>query len=243
MDKQPTIRILSTRHLSSDVLLKAQLLHWDIEVCNFVNTNGILSREAMHAFVAMMENSADPIMLIFTSTNGVKWLKKGLENINYHLPHGMTALVVGNKTATRVAEQLKAIPYLIAPNGTNLLKLIQEHIPTQTRLIYVCSTARLDTLPDSLKEAGYILKEVPVYETVEVPLQIHGHYDFIMFFSPSAVDAFFRINTWNKGTLGVCIGNTTADALKRKGVNIILVADMPDEMEMLATMEQFINNG
>jgi uroporphyrinogen-III synthase len=241
MDKQPSIKILSTRHLSSEVLLKGQ--RWNIEVCNLIETNGILSTEAAYAFVESIENDVEPTMLIFTSTNGVKWLKRGLENINYHLPHGMTVLVVGNKTAARVAEQLKAIPFLIAHHGSDLLKLIREHIPTHTRLIYPCSKTRLDTLPDGLKEAGYSVEEVPVYKTVEVPVQIQGTYDFILFFSPSAVDAFFRLNKWNTETTGVCIGNTTADALKQRGVGNILVADAPDEMEMLEAIEQFINKG
>lgn len=243
MDKKESIKILSTRHLSNDVLLKAESLHWNIEVCNLIETRGILDAEGASSFVRALEKSVKPVMLIFTSMNGVKWLKKGLETINYHLPLGMTALVVGKKTATRVAEKLKAIPFLTELNGTDLLKMIRENVPTNTRLIYVCANSRLDTLPDGLKEAGYMVEEFLVYETVEAPLQIQGNFNFIMFFSPSAVDAYFRMNAWNTSTAGVCIGNTTADALKLKGVSKILVASEPDEMEMLDTIEQFINKG
>ncbi|MCU0404213.1 MAG: uroporphyrinogen-III synthase [Chitinophagaceae bacterium] len=241
MNQSTSIHILSTRALSAHAVQFAGKNGWSLEVVPLIGSNGILDAPRADFFMnAIIEDKA-PFMLIFSSMNGVKWLKKGLDEAGQLLPPGITALCVGKQTAARAADQLKVVPLLIAPDGATLLSWIKKHIPKDTRLLYPCAKSRLDTLPEGLKEEGYRLVEIPVYETISTPGLLKGHYHFIMFFSPSAIDSFFSLNQWQEGSLGVCIGETTANALREKGVNRIIVAEEPSERAMVEAIHQFLS--
>ena len=234
-----SIRILSTRALGEHVVQQFRKNGWYLEMVPMIETKGILDPALAETFIYAISIEDSPFMLVLTSLNGVKWLKKGLAEAGHFLPPGITALCVGKKSAAKAAEQLKAVPLLIAPDGKSLLELIKIHIPRETRLIYACAKSRLDTLPEGLKNEGYQCLEFPVYETMPAPKMVAGDFNFILFFSPSAVESYFSLNAWPPGAQGVCIGDTTANALRHHGVNDILVPSSPDENEMVDVIRHF----
>jgi uroporphyrinogen-III synthase len=95
-------------------------------------------------------------------------------------------------------------------------------------------------LPAGLLAAGFDVKEFVVYETVSTPHKINREYGSILFFSPSAVDSFFSVNQWNSKLVAVSIGHTTSEALKNAGVENILVANEPNELSMLARLQEYL---
>ena len=137
---------------------------------------------------------------------------------------------------------MMVLPLLVAGCARELLALVKTHVPQSTRILYACAKDRLDVLPQGLNETGYLLKEFPVYESKLAPVRIEGKFDQILFFSPSAVKAYFQINGWVPGTFGVCIGETTAEMLRQFGVHDILIAPEPDEGEMLEAIDKYLKN-
>jgi uroporphyrinogen-III synthase len=47
------------------------------------------------------------------------------------------------------------------------------------------------------------------------------------------------VNFWDRKVVAVSIGRTTAEALKKAGVENILLADEPDEFAMLAKLHDY----
>ena len=56
--------------------------------------------------------------------------------------------------------------------------------------------------------------------------KIENKSDAILFFSPSAVESYFKLNTIKDETC-FCIGETTAETLEKKKVKNIIVAHRP----------------
>jgi uroporphyrinogen-III synthase len=235
-----TIRILSTRHLDEEALHYAYEKNWHVDVIPFIEIKGIMAKEDAEKCHSLFSDNQHPIILIFSSMNGVEWFGRGLEKEGQKLPSGVATLCVGKKTANRAAEQLKAVPLFIADNSKTLLSNIKSNFSTSTGFIYPCAKERLDTLPNGLRKSEYAVQEIPVYESKAIPKKISDHYDALLFFSPSAVASFFTLNSWPDNALGICIGETTALSLLKMGVDSILVPTKPDEMEMIKLLDHYL---
>ena len=64
---------------------------------------------------------------------------------------------------------------------------------------------RRDVLPTILKENKITFNEIEVYETNLTPKKISSKFDGILFFSPSAVESYLKLNTI-KDEICFCIG-------------------------------------
>ena len=76
------------------------------------------------------------------------------------------------------------------------------------------------------------MEEVVVYETEETPSILTKDYEGILFFSPSAVHAFFSSNKPSKNTVLFAIGKTTEEAIRQHKGKKIVVASVSDKVEM-----------
>jgi uroporphyrinogen-III synthase len=237
------MKILSTRVLDVSTVSFARKKGWEVEVLPFIETFGILTKQDAELILNLTTLRGNHYLLILTSINGVKWLKKGLEGNGMKLPSGLTALCVGKKTATRAAEQLKAVPFFITENSIELLNVIKKNFETGIRFIYPCAKARMDLLPEGMKAEGYELREFAVYETIATPVRIPEAFNVILFFSPSAVESFFSMNSWPEGALGLCVGETTATSLRNRGIEKILTPEVPDELEMFKLLDSYFLKG
>ena len=100
-------------------------------------------------------------------------------------------------------------------------------------VIFFCGGQRRDELPSILNDAGIEVDEIAVYQTIEVPHIIKKDYHGILFFSPSAVRSFFKVNKANGKTILFAIGNTTAAEIKKFSNNKILVSDEPGKESLV----------
>jgi uroporphyrinogen-III synthase len=64
-----------------------------------------------------------------------------------------------------------------------------------------------------------------VYNTLLTPQKISGTFDGIIFYSPSGVESFLKVNKMTKQTC-FCIGTTTAEALENATDNVV-IANQP----------------
>lgn len=106
---------------------------------------------------------------------------------------------------------------------------------------FFCGDQRRDELPEMLRQNNIEVSEIIVYQTIEVPRKIKKPYHGILFFSPSAVESFFKINTVPAQTILFAIGNTTATAIKKFSSNKIIISSQPGKENLVKTMIAYFN--
>jgi uroporphyrinogen-III synthase len=109
------------------------------------------------------------------------------------------------------------------------------------RVLLPRASAGRDVLATSLRAAGAVVDDLPLYETVPDPARaaeaaarlLEGAFRAVLFFSPSAVESLRSALSTSSGGPGAprpagvlvaCIGPTTADAAARAGWRVDLVA-------------------
>jgi uroporphyrinogen-III synthase len=115
-----------------------------------------------------------------------------------------------------------------ARNARSLATLILKS-NIEKRIIFFCGNKRRDDLPDILKNDGFEVEELVVYDTELCPVKIVDDFDVVAFFSPSAVESFFSLNELNKKVVCFSVGKTTTTALKKYTVNRIITSEKPSE--------------
>jgi uroporphyrinogen III methyltransferase/synthase len=137
---------------------------------------------------------------------------------------------VGKGTATSLARHGVAAD--LVPEHATGVALADALGPGHGRVLLPRPVAAPRALPEALAILGWEVVEAGAYETRPVPSEpLHadvvgaGEYDLVAFASPSAVDAF--VDRFGVPDASVaCIGSTTADAARARG----LVVDVaPDE--------------
>lgn len=119
-----------------------------------------------------------------------------------------------------------------ADNAVALAELIIDDGFTE-ELIFFCGDIHRKELPEMLQEAGIDVTPVIVYHTVEIPRKIIKEYDGILFFSPSAVNSFFSVNTVAVHTCIFAIGKTTAETVKQYCSNELIVSSQPSKENLI----------
>lgn len=166
---------------------------------------------------------------IITSNNAAKAIAEKQLSID-------TVFCVGQKTATT----LRSAGYTVEiteDNAENLAgKIADRH---QGKEFYFLGTrSRRDELPAYLRAHNTPLKEIEVYKTLTENHKVPGNYDGILFFSPSAVNAYSHENSFQK-TVCFSIGPTTARALEKHTRTVITAKQPSAEHLILETVKYF----
>jgi uroporphyrinogen-III synthase len=243
MENPLPVSILSTRALGNAARDFIHHKNWVVDIVSMIETHGVITGEQIAAFLSDSQKAGDNAMLIFSSENAVKWLKWGFDKFGFKMSPGLKAVCVGEKTLSKAVEWLEVEPIFAAKNSEALLGKLRESFSADTQFTFFCGNRRMDTLPAGLMAAGFSVKEFVIYETILTPHSIIREYAAVLFFSPSAVESFFKVNIWDRKMVAVSIGLTTAEALKKAGVENILLADEPDELAMLTKLHDFLMDG
>ena len=104
------------------------------------------------------------------------------------------------------------------------------------------------------KYIRYLFKNEEIIETKPINLPRHvtsdlysldytitNKLDGILFFSPSAVESYLKLNTI-KEEMCFCIGETTAEALENKKIKNIIIADKPSVENVIYEVLEYYNN-
>lgn len=207
---QQKINILSTKKLLQNQ--KQLLLDANIS---------IIEEDFIETKIKNFELSIVNDNLIFTSQNAVqsvlqypKWDELKAKNV----------FSVGMKTKALLAENgFNVVAY--TGYASDLAEIISLVYPRET-FTFFSGNLRRDVLPNTLEENGVVFNEIEVYETNITSKKITNTLDGILFFSPSAVESYLKMNTI-KEEICFCIGETTAEALENKKVKNIVIADKP----------------
>jgi uroporphyrinogen-III synthase len=102
------------------------------------------------------------------------------------------------------------------------------------RAMFPCGNLALDTLPDGLRQLGWHLAQVVVYETSTVaqePMSVElirrSELSAIVLRSPSAARALVHFVAVPADIPVICAGSTTADAARELGIEVAAVATSP----------------
>lgn len=203
------IQILSTKTLldnQKQALVKA---NFDIVEVDFIQTKS-------HAFELNEINDN----LIFTSQNAVHSFLKDPKSEQLK---SKNVFCVGIKTKILLSENgFNVVAYTgYAEDLAEIITLIYS----KESYTFFSGNLRRETLPKALKEAKIKFNEIQVYETTLTPQKIKTPVDAILFFSPSGIESYLKLNTIKK-EICFCIGTTTSEPLEKITKNII-IADQP----------------
>jgi uroporphyrinogen-III synthase len=174
--------------------------------------------------------------LIFTSQNAVQSI---LQHPKCEDLKSKDVFSIGMKTKDLLTENgFNVVAYTgYAADLAEIISLIYS----EETFTFFSGNLRRDVLPNTLKENGITFNEIEVYETKITSKKITKKLDGILFFSPSAVESYFRMNTIKDETC-FCIGETTAEALENKKVKTIVIADKPSVENVIAEVVEYYNN-
>ncbi|MGA9591237.1 MAG: uroporphyrinogen-III synthase [Salegentibacter sp.] len=205
--------VLSTKKLSTnqkELLLNAglSLVEYDAIKIEF---------QPLPALTSSVENA------IITSKNAAKVvIKEKLQIKNCFCVGDKTAALLENNgfSVIETAEQASALAEIITAQYCD------------KSFTFFCGNKRRDELPQVLKEKKVKLEEIEVYRTGLNFREFHQEFDGILFFSPSGVRSFAKLNNF-KNTIAFCIGSTTASEVK-KYTNRIEIANQPGIENVIA---------
>jgi uroporphyrinogen-III synthase len=147
---------------------------------------------------------------IFTSQNAVKNLNKNNFSGSVYASGKQTAKALQEKgfdTKSGLNETALSLAEMIADDGI-------------ASALFFCGNIRRNELPKYLTKKGVQLKEEVVYHTLLEPKMIPTQKgDALFFMSPSAVESFAMINEFSSEIDYYSIGETTANALRKKGIH------------------------
>ncbi|WP_395065590.1 uroporphyrinogen-III synthase [Flavobacterium sp.] len=223
MTKQ--INILSTKKLLPNQ--KQELLDANFTVVeeDFIETN-----------IKNFELSKINKNLIFTSQNAVQSI---LQHPKCEDLKSKDVFSIGMKTKDLLTENgFNVVAYTgYAADLAEIISLIYS----EETFTFFSGNLRRDVLPETLKENGITFNEIEVYETKITSKKITKKLDGILFFSPSAVESYFKMNTIKDETC-FCIGETTAEALENNKIKNIVIADKPSVENVIYEVIEYYNN-
>ena len=223
MTKQ--INILSTKKLLPN---QRQLLV--DETISVIEENFIETKTKSFELLKVNDN------LIFSSQNAVKSVLNHSKQEELKLKN---VFCVGLKTKTILEEN--GFNVLVDTDYSSDLAEIISLIYNKESYTFFSGNLRRDILPNTLKENGITFNEIEVYETNLIPKKITTKLDGILFFSPSAVESYLKVNTI-KNEICFCIGETTAEALEEKEITNIIIAAEPSVENVIDEVITYYNN-
>lgn len=253
-------QILVTRSLSPEQIRFANELNLSVKVEPAIE---IRYRDQWDDIKHLMKRPNSSI-LAFTSQSGVKAFRRYLLKTGDSKPNpetgtapepvfdsgsGRHAYAVGDKTA----EALINIGYIpITPeqhDGTGLAKLIRDHVSaepngTKKTVLHFCGNRRRDEFRQFLEGSGIQVRDVVVYQTVlkQMNLDLAGM-DAILFYSPSAVQAFRNSGGFNIGSLPelFAIGQTTGRELSIESGKPVHISPKANTKSFLTYVNQILS--
>lgn len=168
--------------------------------------------------------------LIFTSQNAVKGVLS--DSKIRKMIDGKIGYCVGKKTATLLTENGQKVAK-IARNSSELAHFLSKNAKNQS-FSYFCGNLRTPDLEEVLPANGIEIQAIEIYKTQLLDHVVKGHFDGLLFFSPSAVRAYAQRNTFDQSH-SFCLGTSTAKAVALHTQDYT-IAKAPDEAQLLKSL-------
>jgi uroporphyrinogen-III synthase len=175
-------------------------------------------------------------VVVFTSNNAIKSITGYLGNSH----PDWKIFCIGNTTYALAKkyfgkDQVEQTASTAAELAEKIIANVQER-----EVVFFCGNLRRNDLPDAVCQKGIIVREITVYQTTLSPITVNKVYDAILFFSPSAAESFFSVNSLPEKTVVFVIGTTTAESIRKYAANKIIIADEPDKNKLISKAIRFL---
>ena len=227
-------KVLSTKRLDPSLIEKAKQKNIEIIEQAAISLNIINTKEKWQEIRQYAESGNQ--WVVFTSGYAVKAIKSFLHFYVNPATVQWKIFSISGRTKESIQEHLDLFGKIIdtADDASSLAKKIIEHKVKE--VIFFCGNKRRDELPEALKKAGIVVKEVIVYNTTETAQLATDDVDGVLFFSPSAVNSFFTVNSLKKNAICFAIGKTTAEWISQFSNNKTIVSELPNQRGVLASV-------
>ncbi|MFQ3598404.1 MAG: uroporphyrinogen-III synthase [Chloroherpetonaceae bacterium] len=202
-----------------------------------------------------LPNLAGYDALIYTSANAVRCFLSELLARAPDLFAKLRALnhyAVGVKTNRALQEYgIDSALYSDKGNAEDLVELLRRFGIKGKRFLFLRGSRSLGIVPEAIKKYGGSCEELIVYETRDLSeekardlptLLLRDDVTWIAFFSPSAVQGFFKSLPSELLPLRqrlAAIGNTTKEAVEHFGFSVQAVPDVPTAEALAHTIAKF----
>jgi uroporphyrinogen-III synthase len=229
---QNNIDILCTRPLNDVLVNEAKAAGIAIDILSFIETTPIQT-------IAIQQEIEQALLLsatvVFTSMNAVEavaeWQQEQQPDWNIYC--------IGTTTNKLVEKYFGAGNIAGTANAAAELAGLITKDRFIDNVIFFCGDQRREELPRILEQNNIEVNEIVVYQTMAVPHPVNKLYHGIIFFSPSAVESFFSVNTLPPQTILFAIGNTTATTIKQFSNNTIITSDAPEKEKLVQQMIEY----
>jgi len=232
---QNNVDILCTKEIDPRLVVRAAGRQINIEPIPFIRIEQVVSYELSKK---ISTSALNPATVIFTSVHAVECIMPFLEGMRPSWKIFCTAPA----TAMIVTQLMPGTTIIgTAANAVALAQVISENA-IEEKFLFFCGDKRRDELPEILIGKGYEVESFVVYKTVETPTLVSGNYNAIAFFSPSAVNSFFSMNIPDEKAILFAIGNTTADAIRKRSDNRIIVNETTNTESVIDTIIDYFKD-
>ncbi len=226
-------QILCTKLLDETTIHKAADQSINIDIISFIEIENINSQELIQQIQSLQSKK---ITAVFTSVNSVESVAKHLT-----VKPDWKIFSIGGATKEMVLKFFEEKSILAtAKNATALCEKIIANKSIK-ELTFFCGDQRLNELPETLFTHGINVEELVVYKNILRPTTIEKNYDAVVFFSPSAVNSFFTLNTLPINTVIFSIGKTTTATIQSYCSNMIITSEWPGKEQMIERVIGYFN--
>jgi uroporphyrinogen-III synthase len=257
----PSIYLLSTAALPPELVEEAAQKGMMLEAEAYISIEPVAD-EALGTRIR--ELGRQPLTAIFTSTNAVEAVKRwtgsgaaaaGAPDWRIFCIEGATRRAVADyfgeaaiagtaESATTLAAAVGADADERTFEGTADIRsdssvVGQDRNGGTKEIFFFCGDQRRGELPAMLRAEGFEVNECIVYRTLLTPRKTERVYAGIAFFSPSAVESYFSLNTVADDVTLFAIGRTTAAAIQARCSNTVIIGDRPGKEALVRTMTDY----
>ena len=218
------MRLLSTKILSQDFRERLLMHQFSLVEQPFIK-------------ISFIENpKIDQVLdgLIFTSQNAVNAVLSSPEILK--MIEGKITYCVGKKTAALLGKNGQKVAK-IAQNSSELAHFLAKNHQNES-FSYFCGKLRTSDLEEILPAHRMHIQPIEVYATHLEDHPVKGHFDGILFFSPSGVRGYAQSNAF-ENTHSFCLGNATAAEVALH-TSQYTVAKEPSESQLLLLLKNHI---
>ncbi|MFN2430785.1 MAG: uroporphyrinogen-III synthase [Cryomorphaceae bacterium] len=207
----------------------------------FIHVEGIPAKEFRQERVNILEHTA----IILTSRNAVDHFFRMAEEMRITIPESMKYFCLSESTAYYLQKYVvfrKRKIFHGKQSFRDLLDVIKKH--KNEKYLLPCSDIHKQNITDLLEDNNIRYTKAVFYRTVCSDLSdlADVNYDMLVFFSPSGIESLLKNfpEFSQNGTRIAVFGSTTADAVKKAGLNIDVHAPSPGLPSMSMAIESYI---
>lgn len=213
----------------------------EVEFRKFIQIDPVSFKEFRKTKIDILSFTA----IILTSRNAVDHFFRICKEAKIEMPADMKYFCVTEQTANYLQKYItirKRKVFTGTRSSVELIEVIKKH--PKEKFLYPCSEIRNGRIPAFLTENEYDYAEAVMYQTVSSDLSDlkELEFDVIAFFSPSGVTSLFNnFPDFKQGNTRIAaFGPTTAKAVTEAGLELDIVAPVPNAPSMTGALELYI---